>query len=208
MNTKKIILSSLSFILISSSFGCATQGTINPTAPDLVKSQAVIKEIGPVAPKLRIRIKQAQIDVAETDLNNQINAILSISEEKRIADLKLSVVGNNVIKSDGYFLQKVPLSSKPLRIPFSVEGNLKLQPKNIIEFEISKVKVAGIPVKSLMDVLGIELANITKFKDSIGRIELKGNSFLFIVEKFSNEAIIDGQIKSIQTSDKTVTINF
>lgn len=208
MKAKKVILSGLTFILINSSLGCATQSTINPTAPDLIRAQAVIKEVGPVAPKLRIRIKQAQIDVAEEDLNAQVNAILSVSEEKRIADVKLSVVANNTIKSEGYFLQKVPLTSKPLRVPFSVEGNLKIQPKNVIEFEVSKIKVAGISVKSFMDVLGIELANVTKFKDSIGRIELKGNSFLFIVEKFSNDAIIDGQIKAIQTTEKTVTVVF
>ncbi len=208
MKIKRIVLSSLSTLLITSSYSCAMQGNISPTAPDLIKTQANIVEVGLVAPKLRIKIKQAQIDVAEQDLNAQVKAILDISEEKRIQDVKLSVVANNVVRSEGVFLQKVPLTSKTLRIPFTVEGTLKTQPKNIIEFEVSKIKVAGISVKFLMDVLGLELANMTKFKDSIGRIELKGNSFLFIVEKFSNDAIIEGQIKSIQTSEKTITVNF
>jgi hypothetical protein len=208
MNIKSFVISMTSLILISSSFGCATQGSINPTAPDLIKSQPVIAEIGPVAPKLRIRIKETQIDVAEPDLNNQVNSILNSSEQKRVSDIKLSVIGNNVIKSEGYFLQKIPLTSKPLRIPFSIEGNLKLQPKNIIELEVSKVKIAGIPIKSLMDIVGIELSNLTKFKDNIGRIELKGNSFLFIIEKFSDNPVINRQIKSLQTTDKNVTINF
>ena len=204
---KKILLG-LSLFLISLSYSCAVQNNISPTAPDLLKNQPTIVEVGPVAPKLRIKVKEAQIEVAEQDLDNQIKAILDVSEEKRIKDVKLSVVGNNIIRSEGIFLQKIPLATNPLEIPFTVEGTIKAQPQNIIEFQASKIKFAGISVKSLMDVLGIELANITKFKDSAGRVEVKGNNFLFIVDKFSNNAIMNNQIKSVVTTDKTVTVTF
>lgn len=208
MKLKRLVVSSISFLLINSSLGCAVQSNISPTAPDLLATQPVITEVGTASPKLRIKLKQTEIEIDEQDLNGQINAIFDSSENKKIKDIKLAIISDNKINSEGYYLQKMPLTSKPLSIPFSTEGNIKIQPNNIIELEVSKIKVAGIPVKSLMDTLGIELSGITDFKDNVGRVELKGNNFLFILEKFTNQSLINGQIKSIQTSDKKVKISF
>lgn len=208
MKLKRLVVSSISFLLINSSFGCAVQSNISPTAPDLLATQPVVTEVGPTSPKLRIKLKQTEIEIAEQDLNNQINAIFDASENKKIKDVKVSIISDNKVTSEGYYLQNLPLTSKPLSIPFSTEGSIKIQPNNIIEMEVSKIKVAGIPVKSLMDTLGIELSEVTGFKDNVGRVELKGNNFLFILEKFTNQSLINGQIKSIQTSDKKVKINF
>ena len=208
MKLKRLVVSSISFLLINSSLSCAVQSNISPTAPDLLATQPVITEVGPTSPKLRIKLKQTEIEVAEQDLNKQINAIFAASENKKIKDVKVSIIANNQITSEGYYLQNLPLTSKPLSIPFSTEGTIKVQPNNIIEMEVSKIKVAGIPIKSLMDTLGIELSGITGFKDNVGRVELKGNNFLFILEKFTNQSLINGQIKSIQTTDKAVKLNF
>lgn len=207
MNNKKAILSTVSFILINILPGCATQGGISPTAPDLMKEQPIIREVGISEPKLKIRIKNTQIDISETDLTNQISSAISSSENNKITDIKLNIEANDIIKIDGSLLQKIPLKTFPLRIPLNLEGNLKLKPQSIIELEINKVKFANIPVKSLMDFSGTTLEKITHFKDSQDRVQLKENNFIFYINKFTN-GLLPGQITSVTTSDKTLTINF
>lgn len=209
MSLKKLISTSVALGIISISTGCSTSQNLT-AVPQQVVSQSVqvSAPTAPVAPKIHLNIKKAEIEVTEEDLNIQFKSIMELSDEKRIQDAKLTILPNSVIKGDGIILQKVPLVSNPLKIPFSVEGSLSVLPKNVIKFEPTKIKVAGISVKSFMDVLGIELANITKFKDHFGRIELSGNSFLLIVEKFTDDAIIVGQIKDVKSSEKALTIIF
>lgn len=159
-------------------------------------------------PKIKLKINQADIDISEDDLNKQLEAILSLSDEKRIKDIKMSIKSGNKIEANGIIEQKIPLTNKTMKIPFWIEGSLSTLPKNTIKFEIIKVKIAGIPVKTLMDVLGLELSNLTKFKDKYGRIELSNNSFLLIIDKFTEDAIIDGQIKRVETKDKLLKVIF
>ncbi len=207
MFAKKLLYTSAVLTVLSFSTSCAQNIS---TAPPQIVAQSVklAKDEQPVAPKIRLKIKKAEIDVAEQDLNIQLNSILSLSNEKRLQETKMHLLPNNMVKVEGIIVQKLPLIEKPLRLPFTVEGPLTVMPKNVIKFEAAKVKVASIPVKALMDVIGLELTNITKFKDNVGRIELSGNNIMLVVEKFTNDAIIEGQIKSLQTGDKVLTVFF
>jgi hypothetical protein len=198
-------------LLIATS--CAVPNDLNNPSqkflepPALSQVQNVTKQDATL-PKIKLKINQADIDVSEDDLNMQLKAILDFSDEKRIKDTKLFVKPGNKIEANGTIEQKVPMTNKTMKVPFWIEGNLSVLPKNTIKFEIVKVKIAGISVKTLMDVLGIELSNITKFKDKYGRIELVNNSFLLIIDKFTDDAIIDGQIKKVETKEKSLKIIF
>lgn len=200
-------------ILLSSllQFGCATGSNISPIAPELMEAQQLKveeKNNQPDLPKLRLKINKAEIQIADKDLETQLKAIMEASNEKKIEDIKLTLTGNKGMKIEGIYLQKIPLTTKPVKLPFIIEGLLSVQPNNIIKMDVSKIKIANISVKAFMDILGIELSNLIKFKDSIGRIEVSGNSFLMIIEKFSDEAIIDGQIKSVLTDNNVLTVIF
>jgi len=207
----KKVISTLLLVMATS---CAVPNDLNnpsqkflePSA--LTQTQNVTKQDATL-PKIRLKINQADIDVTEDDLNKQLKAILELSNEKRIKDTKMTIKTGNKIEANGIIEQKVPLTSeKTMKVPFWIEGSLSVLPKNTIKFEMVKVKIANIPVKTLMDVLGLELANFTKFKDQYGRIELSGNSFLLILDKFTDDAIIDGQIKKVETRDKFLKVIF
>jgi hypothetical protein len=210
MLKKKTFQALIATTIISFSAGCATPQNISTVPVQSINQtvSATSNDDAPIGPKIRIRIKKAEMEVTEQDLNVQFKSILELSNEKRIQDAKLTVMPNNRLKAEGIIVQKVPLITNPLRLPFVVEGPLSVGGKNVIKFEAEKVKIANIPVKAFLDVLGLELANFTKFKDSHGRIELSGNSFLLIIEKFTDDAIIDGQIKSVQSGDKAITVIF
>ena len=203
----KKTLSSVLLTLILTS-GCASPATNILPVEQISSINSVSKDNSPVSPKIRLKIKKAEIEISEQDLNTQVTSILSLSDEKRLKDVKVTVMPDSNLKAEGTLLQKVPLSSNPLKLPFTIEGKLSAQAKNVIKYEVTKVKVAGLSVKFMMDLIEVELANIAKFKDSIGRIEMSGNNILLIVEKFTSDAIIDGQIKSIQSGDKSITVIF
>jgi hypothetical protein len=196
--------------IISFSAGCATPANLSavPVTQTSLAVNASSDDNAPVAPKIHIKIKKAEMEVSEEDLNIQFKSILELSDEKRIQNATLTILPNSRIRADGTIVQKLPLISNPLRLPFTVEGPLSIYGKNVIKFDAEKVKVANIPVKAFLDTFGLELANFTKFKDHFGRIELKGNSFLLIVEKFTDDAIIDGQMKSVVSGDKALTVIF
>lgn len=207
MFNRKAILISISFIILNIVPSCATQTGISPTAPDLIKEQPIVKEVGVGENKLRVQIKDTQVNISETDLTNQIGSVISSSENNRLTDLKINIADNEVIKVDGSVLQKVPLKTFPLRIPLSLEGNLKLKPQNVIELEINRVTLANIPVKSLMDLSGTNIESISKFKDSQNRVGIRENNFVIYINQLTN-GLIPGQITSITTKDKTLLINF
>ncbi|GIW21081.1 MAG: hypothetical protein KatS3mg068_0088 [Candidatus Sericytochromatia bacterium] len=204
----------ISTLLLVITTSCAVPNDLNNPSqkflepPALVQTQNNSKQDATL-PKLKLKINQADIDVTEDDLNAQLKAILDLSNEKRIKDTKMTIKPGNKIEANGIIEQKVPLTSdKTIKVPFWIEGNLSVLPKNTIKFEVSKVKIASIPVKTLMDVLGLELSNFTKFKDKYGRIELLGNNFLLIIDKFTDDAIIDGQIKKVETREKFLKVIF
>ena len=91
---------------------------------------------------------------------------------------------------------------------FKVVGELQARPGNVIRFHPIDIRVVGIPVKSLMDILGLELGNLAKFKDAWGRVVQSGNDIDLVLQKFTSDAIIEGQIKQIATDSTGITVIF
>lgn len=208
MKLKYSYIKLLTITLLAFNYSCAAGPNISTVAPELEKEyqqQVKAKAEAPTIPKLHLKINKAEIEVPEQDLDLQLKTILAASEDKKIQEAKLSVLPNGKMKIEG---KLVFFDGKAIKLPFVIEGTLSAQPKNVIKFEPTTITLSGVPVKKLMDILGVELANIIKFKDSIGRIELSGNSFLMIIEKFSDQAIIEGQIKAVSTGNKSLIVTF
>lgn len=155
------------------------------------------------SPPVRLQIKQAEIAVSTAELNTQLKAILKLSNEQRLR--------NPVLSADGEGLQlvgKVKAARFLPEVSFSVQGTLSALPGNIIRFSPQDIRVVGIPVKQLMDVIGLELANLAKFKDRWGRVVQSGNDIDLIIEKFTSDAIIEGQIKEVRPESSGITVFF
>lgn len=201
--TAHIIPKSLLLASLTLTTACQAQGTLplQSIAPQsLVQTQSAQAE----SPPVRLTIKRAEIAVSATELNKQFQSILTLSNEKRLKNAVLTPVPGGKLMSKG----RVKAKSYLPEVSFELEGSLQALPGNRIRFSPEKIKVAGIPVKSLMDAIGLELSNIAKFKDSFGRIEQKGNDIDLIVQRFTKDAIIDGQIKHIQTTPQELVVIF
>lgn len=204
MSIKKFAFTLITATTLTFSSGCAT--TSLPTSAVVTSQRRVnIQKSTPVKPpKVRLRIKKAEIEVSAKELNKQFKAILELSGEKRLINTNLvpDPIGNGLTLTGKV---KVPVFPG---VPFSVHGSITAKPGNIIHFEAEKVKVVGIPVKGLMDVIGLELSNIAKFDEPFGRVVQKGNGFDLIVHKFTDDAIIEGEMKRIASSPSGITVFF
>lgn len=175
---------------------------LSPAAPQILQAQQLQAQLEG-SPPVHLQIKQAEIAVSEAELNKQFKAILELSNEQRLRETLMSTDANG-LKLAG----KVKAARYLPEVSFSVQGNLAALPGNVIRFSPQDIRVVGIPVKQLMDVIGLELANIAKFKDRWGRVVQSGNDIDLIIEKFTNDAIIEGQIKQVRPDETGITVFF
>lgn len=194
-STRRLALTTLTLLTLA---GCGTPGL--PVSTRLT-SQATT---APVMPPVHLRVKQAVIEVAAQELDTQFKSILALSDEKRLTQTVLTPLDGHSLQLTG----RVKAAGWVPEVPFSVKGDLTVQPHNVLRFTPTDIRVAGIPFKGMMDILGIELANIAKFKDRWGRIVQSGNDIDLVIEKFTSDAVIEGVIQDVRTAASGVTVIF
>lgn len=196
-------------LLLSSLLGLSVScSSVSPTA---IQSPAGVRALAaqtaptaPETPPIRLKIKQADIEISAVELNKQFQSILAISNEKRLKETVLSTPPGNTLVAKGKLVMPEFLPD----IPFQMTGALSVRPGNVIRYEATDIRVVGIPVKGLLDIFGVELSNLAKFKDRFGRIEQQGNAFNLIVEKFTKDAIIEGQMTRISSTGNGLNVIF
>jgi len=103
----------------------------------------------------KIQITSAVISIAPDSLANVLNSYVFL---RRDAPLKNISIG---IDNSGRLKVKGKLHSKG-DIPFETEGVLSATSEGKIRLHAQKIKALHLPVKGLMDILGIELADLIK----------------------------------------------
>ncbi|MBF2054958.1 MAG: hypothetical protein IGS03_16040 [Candidatus Sericytochromatia bacterium] len=181
----------------------APMGTLQRPAV-VALNQSVAATAGPDSPPVRLQIRQAQIGLSTAELNKQFLSILALSEEERIREPVLRSLPPNQLGLSG----RIKAARYLPEVSFSVTGTLQALPGNVIRFSPTDIRVIGIPFKQIMDILGLELANLAKFKDQWGRVVQNGNDIDLIIQKFTSDAIIEGQIRSVQAEAEGLLVVF
>ena len=57
-------------------------------------------------------------------------------------------------------------------------------------------------------ILALELANLVKFEDQWGRVVQSGNDIDLIIQKFTSDAVIEGQIREVQAEAESLLVVF
>lgn len=209
LNSFKVF--SMTALLAVSLSGCAAQVPLSATRSGLVagasknlQASAANSPGGPVSLPVHLKIKRAEIEVSTAELNKQFKSILALSNEQRLREPVLSTLDGHVLQLTG---KVKPVSFAP-EILFKVTGDLTVRPGNVLRFSPTDIRVVGIPFKGLMDLIGLELANLAKFKDRWGRVVQAGNDIDLVIEKFTQDAVIEGQMKEVKTAISGVTVIF
>jgi len=153
---------------------------------------------------VHLQIRQAHIGLSVAELNKQFLSILALSNEQRIRQPVLRTLPPNQLALTG----RIKAASYVPEVSFSVTGTLQARPGNVIRFSPTDIRVVGIPFKQVMDILGLELANLAKFEDQWGRVVQSGNDIDLIIQKFTSDAIIEGQIREVQAEAENLVVVF
>ena len=106
------------------------------------------------------RIDSGTIGMGTDSLASLLNNYVFAYPKAPLKDVSISIEGNQV-KMTG-------TTHKVTDIPFEVVGDLLATPEGKIQLHPTSIKAAGIPVKGLMGLFGVELDDLIKATESRG----------------------------------------
>jgi hypothetical protein len=108
-----------------------------------------------------VEVDAGEIGMDEASLNAMLNQhVFGHMEKPPVKDLQVTV-------EDGVVKQKGKLDKK-IDIPFKVKGSVEATPDGKIRVHAKSIKGLGLPVKGLMNVLGIEMDDMMKVEPGHG----------------------------------------
>ncbi len=129
-------------------------------------------------------------DAALTKLFQQ-----KLSNSGKISDLKVQAKDGHIVLSG--------TAHKGLPIPFTVEGPVTTDGRHLL-LHAEKVKAAKLPVKGLLDMLGVQLGSILNPGSNKG-VTVKDQVIVFDPEQIGN---ISGHIERLQVSGQDLVVDF
>ncbi len=129
-------------------------------------------------------------DAALTKLFQQ-----KLSKSGKISDLKVQAKEGHIVLSG--------TAHKGLPIPFTVEGPVSTDGRHLI-LHAEKVKAAKVPVKGLLDMLGMQLGSILNPGSNKG-VTVKDETIVFDPAEIGN---ISGHIERLQVSGQDLVVDF
>ncbi len=141
-------------------------------------------------------VQHGRIVVSGSSLTTMFNQKLRQGGKSKITDLKVELKGSDVAISGKMH--------KVLAVPFSVEGPVDSPDGKRLRLHADKVKAAGIPVKGLMDALGVELAGLISPGQAKG-VSANGDDLYFDVDKLGHTR---GHISKVQIAGENLMVEF
>lgn len=119
------------------------------------------------------------------DLGNYVNTILTDTPLKNVTLL-----------ADGDQLKMTGTLKKIVPLPVQLLGELSATADNRIRLHVTKLDVLKIPVKGLLGIVKVSLADF--FKQNIDGVEISGNDLFFDTQKLLPAPHIRGQLTSVR----------
>jgi hypothetical protein len=136
-----------------------------------------------------VRIRSGEIGITAGDLANLLNRYVFDYSGAPLRDIRISIQGDR-LKQKGTLIKGVP-------IPFEAEGKLSPTPEGSLEFQVTKIKSAHLPVKGLMDLMGAKLADVINLNQSRG-VQVKGDSIILFPARIIPPPRIEGRITHVR----------
>lgn len=95
----------------------------------------------------------------------------------------------------------------PLPLPFEMEGALRPNGKGQLVLTPESVKSAGIPVKGLMNLIGLEVANLMNARPN-GGMKVEGNDIIIYPDKLLPPPAVSGFASGVKVEPGKVIITF
>jgi hypothetical protein len=107
-----------------------------------------------------LEIETAEVGITIADLTHLLNTYVFGGEDSPLKNIRVSI-------EHGKLKQKGTLN-KGVDVPFEFVGRLEATPEGKIRIRPTDVKAAGLPVKGLMDVFGVDVAEVISTRHARG----------------------------------------
>ena len=136
-----------------------------------------------------LEINVAEITMSTNSLANVLNQYVFAAPDAPIKDLTITAQGN-ALKVKGKLHSKGDIS-------FETVGTIAATPEGQIRIHVEKVKAAHLPVKGLMDLLGLKIADLINTKKVRG-VRSQENDLVLDPEQILPPPHIEGRITAVR----------
>jgi hypothetical protein len=137
----------------------------------------------------RLAIDSAEIAISTNAMANVLNQHVFADKDGPLKGISISAE-RDAIKIKGRLHSKGD-------IPFEAKGKLSATSEGEIRIHAEKIKAAHLPVKGLMDLLGVKIASLINTK-KIGGVRAEGNDLLLKPEQILPPPQIQGRVTGVQ----------
>jgi hypothetical protein len=161
------------------------QGTLVPTQPGHVP-------VFDDTQSFEINVTSAQVFVTVDSMAHVLNDYVLTHKDAPIKNISIQAKGNSLI-----------VKGTKGALPFEAMTSLSLTPEGEIILHTEKVRVAHLPVNGLLDLLGLEMADLINTKKIHG-IRSDGNDLILNTEKVLPPPHIHGKISSVSVQGDNI----
>ena len=143
-----------------------------------------------------IQIGSAAIAITPESLANVLNSYVFARPDAPLKDISIRIDGSGRLKVKGKLHSKGD-------IPFETDGVLSATPEGKILLHAEKIKALHVPVKGVMDLLGLDLADLIK-TGKVRGITLQRDDLLLDPEKLLPPPHITGSVTGVQVRQNQI----
>jgi hypothetical protein len=147
----------------------------------------------------KIHIDRAEIAVSPADLANLMNSYVFAQPNSPLSGISVTTEKGQ-LKIKGRLRQKG-------NIPFETQGVMSATQDGRIRLHSEKIKALRIPVKGLMDALGIEISDLIKSGKFPG-VQSEGDDLILDLEQILPPPHIDGKVTSVRVQSNSIIQTF
>ena len=146
-----------------------------------------------------LHIGAANMSITTQAMSNILNDHVFAARDAPLKDLSITASGNT-LKIKGKLHSKGD-------IPFEEEGTLSLTPQGEIRIHSNKVRAAHLPVKGLMDLLGVNIAGLIN-TNKVRGVRAEIDDLLLDPQEILPLPRIEGRLTAIQLQGSTIVEHF
>jgi hypothetical protein len=147
----------------------------------------------------RIEIDRATTAISTASMSALLNRYTFAYPGAPLKNIELSV-------HDGKLRQKGTLH-KGADVPFEMDGELSALPDGRLKVHPTALKVAGLPVKRLLDALGVELVKVIKVRADRG-VAIDGDDLLLDANQLLPPPAISGRVGAARLERDRIVLEF
>jgi len=146
-----------------------------------------------------LAIRSAEIAISANAIANVLNEHVFASPDAPLKNIALSIDGN-MLKITGRLHSKGD-------IPFEAEGTLSLTAQGEILIHTQKIKAAHLPVKGLMDLLGLEVSDLINTQKVRG-VRAEKDDLVLSPEQILPPPQIQGRVTDVKLKGDEIVQTF